>query len=98
MFRSNTEEEKEEVIGKLQEIGIASNDFVHKNKHKTPRVGTSSVGWIDSKNEIDLIKAKAGNRQAESNADAKDVNAFLKQKKNVTGKVGENLYIKPKNP
>lgn len=96
VFRTNTNDDKESVMDKLYEIGIDYKDYVRVNKQKAPRVATSSVGWIDSKNEIDLIKAKAHEREVEevpvSYSDQKS-----NSKKRITGKIGENLYIKPSN-
>lgn len=95
VFRTNTTDDKEAVMDKLCEIGIDSKDYVRSNKQKAPRVATSSIGWIDSKNEIDLLKAKTHERETE------DVAASIfdqkSAKKTITGKVGENLFLKPAN-
>lgn len=97
-FRSNTAEGKSVVQNKLKEFGIESKDFQHKNKEKTSRVGTSAVSFLDSRNEIDLSKGKTNltiNQLYQMKSASTPASA--KKKKKVTGKVGENLFLKPKD-
>jgi hypothetical protein len=95
-FRINTNEGKNTVQNKLREFGIDSKDYQHKNKEKTSRVGTSAVGFLDSRNEIDLSKGKR-NPTIKQLYEMKSASAAPStKKKQVTGKVGENLFLKPK--
>ncbi|CAI2387551.1 unnamed protein product [Moneuplotes crassus] len=90
-FRSNTESEKEKIQETLKDIGISTSDYIFKNKNRTSRIGTTQVSVLDSRNEIDCSKGKR-TMKVENNADKKD-----KSTTKVTGKVGENLFIRPKD-
>ena len=94
VFRANVEDGRESVMERLNTVGIDSKDYARINKQKAPRIATTSVGWIDSKNEIDMIKSKAFEREVDDISESKSEN---KTKKKVTGKIGENLFLKPSN-
>ena len=93
-FRSNTEHEKEKIQNNLKDLGIQSKDYKFKNKKKAPRIASSTVGIMDTRNEIDLAKGK---RDIPIDYSHVRSQPKIKHHKKVTGKVGENLYLKPKN-
>lgn len=97
-FRSNRKNEKDRVIEKLRTLGIQSGEHQHKNNKKVDRVNTSGIGFLDSRNELDLMKGSLIERKnyEQSKASAKSVSR-VKSKQKIAGKVGENLLIKPKN-
>ena len=95
-LRSNAEG-KQGIIDKLGLMGITAEEYKRKSQKRERRVGTSGIGILDSRNEIDLMK---GNRDykidtAKPNTDQRKNKS--KTVKKVTGKVGENLFIKPKD-
>mmetsp|Transcript_24156 Transcript_24156/g.24077 ORF Transcript_24156/g.24077 Transcript_24156/m.24077 type:complete len:397 (-) Transcript_24156:13-1203(-) len=94
IFRSNTEKEKEKVENALKDLGIKTTDYKLKNKVKTSRIGTSQIGILDSRNEIDCSKGQRTMKIEHKNEKNLKKN---KSAAKVTGKVGENLYIKPKD-
>ena len=96
-FRSNRKNEKQIIMEKLKNLGISSKDYVLKNRNKTPRVATSTVGFLDSKNELDLMKGNATERRNINTTNINKNGTKPKIRKKVTGKVGENMYIKPKD-
>lgn len=93
-IRSNTKDEKEALQQILYDLGIESSDFQQKNRKKTARVGTSAVGFLDSRNEIDLNKGKRDRHDDYVTTQSKS-QSRVKPKKNVTSKVGQNMFIRP---
>ena len=93
-FRSNTENEKTKIQNHLKDMGIQSQDYKFKNKKKAPRVASSQIGIMDSRNEIDLAKGK---RDMQFDSSHIRTQPKIKHQKKLTGKVGENLVLKPKD-
>lgn len=94
IFRSNTEHEKEKIESNIKALGINAKDYQLKNKEKAPRVASSQIGILDSRNEIDLMKGKRDFPLEKSQIRTQPK---IKNSKKITGKVGENLFIKPKD-
>lgn len=82
------------VIDKLKSLGIETRDYKRKDVKKASRVATSAIGFLDSKNELDLMK---GSRTERITAPDSKSSTRIKAKPKVAGKVGENLVIKPKD-
>lgn len=99
-FRTNTRDEKDQIQQKLHEIGIEAHDYEFKNKTRTARVGTSSIGFLDSKNEIDVNRGKRDRLLDEGynyTSEPRSIQPKIRDKQKIAGKVGENLFIKPKD-
>jgi hypothetical protein len=98
-FRVNTDNGKQLIQDRLHQLGIQTNDYERKNKQKASKVETTAVRFLDSRNEIDLSKGKKDEyiQVANLNKSMAVPASVKKGVKKITGKVGENMLLKPKN-